>query len=223
VHCCTEAAPAPHPATLRLLLLTVTALWRAGGACAAEPTSDPAPCNEPLCYTASRLEAERNRIVLYDIDIVDTTRGVSRIKAGRAEATGLDLGSSQWVLTGNVQVFLPEGQLHADKATVQFASKRIGSMTAEGAPAQFEHKLDNGQTAHGHARVITFDMEHNDLQLNGDGWLSDGCNEISSSHIAYDLATQRVRADSAPGDNAQVRGTIRTGAANQCASATSRP
>jgi lipopolysaccharide transport protein LptA len=206
-----------------MLLLTMAALWQAGGAWAAQTPSDPLPCNEPLCYTASRLEAERNRVVLYDIDIVDTTRGVSRIKADRAEATGLDLGSSQWVLTGNVQVFLPEGQLHADKATVQFANKRIGSMTAEGAPAQFEHKLENGQTAHGHARVMTFDMEHNELQLNGDGWLSDGCNEISSGHISYDLATQRVRADSAPGDGTQVRGTIRTGAASQCGAATSRP
>jgi lipopolysaccharide transport protein LptA len=221
VYCCTEAAPATRLARLRILLV-LTALWRAGGAWAHEAPSDAPACNEPLCYTASRLEAERNRIVLYDIDIVDRTRGVSRIKADRAEATGLDLGSSQWLLTGNVQMFLRDGELHADKATVQFANKRIESMIAEGAPAQFEHKLENGQSAHGHAHVITFDMDHNDLQMNGDGWLSDGCNEINSSHIAYDLATQRVRADSAPGENAQVRGTFRSGA-GQCASASSRP
>jgi lipopolysaccharide transport protein LptA len=215
VYCCTDK--------LLAALLGVAALWQSASAWATQMPSDPPPCNEPLCYTASRLEAERNRIVLYDIDIVDTTRGVSRIKAERAEATGLDLGSSQWLLTGNVQVFMPQGELHADKATVQFANKRIESMTAEGAPAQFEHKLENGQSAHGHARVITFDMEHNDLQLNGDGWLSDGCNEINSSHIAYDLATQRVRADSAPGDGGQVHGTIRTGAASQCAAPIRRP
>jgi lipopolysaccharide transport protein LptA len=204
-------------------LLSMVGLWHSPSAWATESPSDKTACNEPLCYTASRLEAERNRIVLYDIDIIDTTRGISHIKADRAEANGLDLGSSQWLLTGNVQVFMPQGELHSDKATVQFANKHIASMTAEGAPAQFEHKLDNGQTAHGHARLITFDMEHNDLQLNGDGWLSDGCNEINSSHIAYDLATQRVRADSAPGDSAPVRGTIRTGAASQCAAPIRRP
>jgi lipopolysaccharide transport protein LptA len=223
VYCCTENASEARAALLRTALVSMMALWQSTGAWATETPSDRPPCNEPLCYTASRLEAERNRIVLYDIDIVDTTRGLSRIKADRAEATGLDLSSSQWVLTGNVQAFMPEGQLQADKATVQFASKRIESMTAEGAPAQFEHKLENGQTAHGHARVITLDMVHNDVQLNGDGWLSDGCNEINSGHIAYDLATQRVRADSAPGDSAQVRGTIRTGAASQCAPAIRRP
>jgi lipopolysaccharide transport protein LptA len=213
-------------ALLLTAMLGAAALPVPGAMAADSPAGSPADksaCNEPLCYTASRLEAERNRIVLYDIDIVDTTRGVSHIKADRAEATGLDMGSSQWLLTGNVQVFMPQGELHADKATVQFANKRIASMTAEGAPAQFKHQLENGQTAHGHARLITFDMEHDDLQLNGDGWLSDGCNEISSSHIAYDLASQRVRADSAPGDGTQVRGTIRTGAASQCSATSHRP
>src|SRR5665213_1365260 len=131
VYCCTDKPLAA--------LVSMTALWHGANAWAMQTPSDPPPCNEPLCYTASKLEAERNRIVLYDIDIVDTTRGVSHIKADRAEATGLDLGSSQWLLTGNVQVFMPQGELHADKATVQFASKRIQSMTAEGAPAVFEH------------------------------------------------------------------------------------
>jgi lipopolysaccharide transport protein LptA len=215
VYCCTDKPLAA--------LLSVMAFAATAGAWAAGQSPAPLPCNEPLCYTASRLEAERSRIVLYDIDIVDTTRGVSHIKADRAEATGLDLGSSQWLLTGNVQVFMPEGELHSDKATVQFANKRIASMTAEGAPALFEHKLDNGQTAHGHARVITFDMEHNDVQLNGDGWLSDGCNDINSSHIAYDIASQRVRADSTPGESTRVTGVIRTGAASQCAAAIHRP
>ena len=221
--CFTEAVLRARARAIACALLSVALLLAGAGARAGETQSDQPPCHEPLCYTASHLEAERNRIILYDIDIVDTTRGVSHIKADRAEATGLDLGSSEWVLTGHVQVFMPEGQLHADKATVQFANKRIDSMTAEGAPAEFEHALDNGRTAHGHARAITFDMEHNDLQLNGDSWLSDGCNEINSGHIAYDLSAQRVLADSAPGDSARVQGTIRNGPASPCAAPTRRP
>ena len=99
-------------------------------------------CNEPLCYTASSLEAERNRMVLHDINIVDTTRGITRIRADLAEANGQDLGNSEWVLTGHVQVFMPQGKLSADKATVQFVNKRIASMSAQGAPAEFEHGVD---------------------------------------------------------------------------------
>jgi lipopolysaccharide transport protein LptA len=181
------------------------------------------PCHEPLCYTASSLERERNRLVLYDLDAIDTTRGISHIKADRAEANGPDLGNSDWVLTGHVQVFMPEGQLHADRATVQFANKRIDTMTAQGTPALFEHPLENGQTAHGHANEITVDMEHNQLQLTGDSWLTDGCNEITSGRIAYDIATQRVRADSTPGDDARVHGTIGATSNGQCAAAAHRP
>ena len=199
------------------LLLAACGVW------AAESIPEAPTCHEPLCYTASHLDADRDRLILYDIDIVDTTRGTSRILADRAEATGADIGSTDWVLTGHVHVFIPEGQLRADRATVQFANKRIDTMTAQGAPAEFEHTLDNGTIAHGHADAITFDMQRNELQLNGDGWLSDGCNEITSEHISYDIASQRVRADSTPGDAARVHGTIRAGAANQCSAAGKHP
>jgi lipopolysaccharide transport protein LptA len=197
-------------------------------------------CFEPLCYTASRLEAERNRMVLHDINIIDTTRGITRIKADLAEANGPDLSNSDWVLTGHVQVFMPQGNLSADKATVQFVNKRIASMSAQGAPAEFEHKVDSpaqglapgdaanrghGQieTARGRARQIDFDMEHNLLTLKGDSWLTDGCNEINSQSIVYDIANQTVRAEAVPGDDTQVHGTLHARSGTQCGSAAGRP
>ena len=197
-------------------------------------------CNEPLCYTASRLEAERNHMVLHDISIVDTTRGITRIKADLAEANGADLGDSDWVLTGHVQVLMPQGKLSADKATVQFASKRIASMSAQGAPAEFEHSADASapnpapdeagnrgrgaiETARGHAREIDYDMERDLLKLNGDAWLSDGCNEITSQSIVYDIVNQKVRAEAAPGGDAQVHGTLHARSGPQCGPGAGRP
>src|ERR1039458_2523133 len=98
-------------------------------------------CNEPLCYTASSLQAERNRMLLQDIHIIDTTRGIPRIQADQAEANGQDLGNSAWVLTGHVLVLMPQGKLSADRATVQFVNKRISSVSAQGMPAEFEHSV----------------------------------------------------------------------------------
>jgi lipopolysaccharide transport protein LptA len=202
--------------------------------------ADRAGCNEPLCYTASSLQAERNHMVLQDIHIVDTTRGITRIQADQAEANGEDLGNSAWVLTGHVQVLMPQGKLSADKATVQFVNKRIASMSAQGAPAEFEHSApamgQDGpatdatgrvrgalETAHGHARDIDYDLEHDLLKLNGDSWLSDGCNEINSQSIVYDIANQKVRADAAPGGDTQVHGTLHARTGPQCAPAGNRP
>jgi lipopolysaccharide transport protein LptA len=196
----------------------------AGGEDRPAEQSGELPCHEtPLCYVASHAEKDPDRLVLYDLDLVHTTRGVSRLRADRAEGNGRDFGSSGWVLTGHVQMSIPEGQLRADRATVRFASGRIDSMTAEGAPAEFEHGLDNGQTAHGRAQAISFDMTHNAVQLDGNSWLSDGCNEITSGHISYDIGSQRMHADSAPGDGGRVHGTIRSAAPNQCTSAAARP
>jgi lipopolysaccharide export system protein LptA len=206
----------------------------------ADAASTPGPasaqregCNEPLCYTASKLEAERSRMVLHDISIVDTTRGITRIKADLAEANGQDLGNSEWVLTGHVQVFMPQGRLRADRATVQFVNKRIASMSAQGEPAEFERIADTSaqnaapldpanrsrtgiDTAHGHARVIDYDMESELLKLNGDSWLTDGCNEINSQSIVYDIVNQKVRADAAPGGDTQVHGTLHARSGPQC-------
>jgi lipopolysaccharide transport protein LptA len=206
----------------------------------AATTADREGCNEPLCYTASSLQAERNHMVLQDIHIVDTTRGITRIQADQAEANGPDLGNSEWVLTGHVQVLMPQGKLSADKATVQFVNKRIASMSAQGAPAEFEHSVaavgqDSAaadgasrgrgpiETAHGHAHDIDYDMEHDLLKLNGDSWLSDGCNEINSQSIVYDIANQKVRAEAAPGGDTQVHGTLHARTGPQCAPGVSRP
>jgi len=196
-------------------------------------------CKEPLCYTASRLEADRTRMVLYDINIVDTTRGITHIKADLAEATGPDLGNSDWVLTGHVQASLPQGKLRADRATVQFVNKRIASMSAQGAPAEFERSVDHSadnrppgdgasrshdqaDSAHGHAREINYDLEHDLLTLKGDSWLTDGCNQINSQSIVYDIANQKVRAETMPGDEHQVHGVLsRSGP--QCGPGATRP
>jgi lipopolysaccharide transport protein LptA len=206
-------------------LWSLAVLWSPPGAVGAETSAAALSCDEPpLCYTASRLQAERNHIVLYDIEIVDRSRGISRITADRAEASGLDLGDSDVVLTGQVHMVLPEGELRADTATVRFAHKSITSMSAQGTPATFEHEVSKGlPEARGHAQGITYDLEHDELQLRGESWLSDGCNEIYSDHILYDIASQRVQADTNPGDSGRVHGTIRSRTGAPCSAGAAQP
>jgi lipopolysaccharide transport protein LptA len=218
------------------LLLAAAPIVTAAGAATASELPAGAGCTEPLCYTASTLEAERNHMVMHDINIVDTSRGVTHIKADMAEANGADLANSEWVLTGHVQVSLPQGKLTADKATVRFANKRITSMSAEGAPAEFEHSADAAagtdaanrghgpiDAVHGHAHDINYDLEHDLLKLSGDSWLTDGCNEISSQSIVYDIANQKVRADATPGGDTQVHGTLHARAGPQCNPSAAKP
>ena len=223
----------PRAALIAAALLGVAAVgWGADAA----PAAPDSPCNESLCFNAKSAQATRTRLVVININAVgNTSHGPAHLSADRAEATGADY--SHWVFSGHVHVDLREGQLQADTATVQQLDKRIVSIRADGMPARFERlpqstaKALTGSaaatanlTVRGHADAITYDLSKNQVQLNGNSWFSDGCNEITSQSIVYNIANQSVLASGAAGGTGQVHGTIRTmrpGAS--CTSATGAP
>jgi lipopolysaccharide transport protein LptA len=203
-------------ADIAALSLLLAASVIADVSIAADTPTDPETCRDPLCLNASHLEYTPDHLVLHEFDIVDTTKGTTHVKGDLAEGTGRDSKNSTWVLTGHVQLFMPQGHLSAERATMQIVNNRITTMSAQGSPAQFESSgdtsalnLPNGskgsvaaalEHAHGHANEITYNLEHNDLQLSGDSWLSNGCNQITSQRISFDIGSQKVHADINPGD-----------------------
>ena len=64
-------------------------------------------------------------------------------------------------------------------------------------------------TVHGHADSITYDAARGRVQFTGNSWFTDGCNEITSQLVTYDMQTQTVQAGARPGSNARVQGVIR--------------
>jgi lipopolysaccharide transport protein LptA len=136
--------------------------------------------------------------------------------------TGADSKNSNWTLSGQVQIAIPQGHLSADHATMKIVNDRITTLTAEHAPAQCERYNDGpapadlGRAAeatlehvHGYARQITYDVDHDPLELNGDAYVIAGCYEFSSESIIYDIANHRVQTD--PRDNSPVKGIIKRG------------
>jgi lipopolysaccharide export system protein LptA len=116
----------------------------------------------------------------------------------------------------------------------QRSPQRSPQGSPQGSPAEFESSGDTSglglpgsakggvaaaiEHAHGHADEIIYSLDRNELQLNGNSWLSNGCNEISSQHIAYDIASQKVHAETNPGDKAGVHIIAR-----RCAAETDKP
>lgn len=187
-------------------------------------------CDTQYCifYTRTSLDLQRNHIVLYQVVMIDTTRGTTRVSADQAEGDGQSLDDNHWLLTGHVQISntqaQTQAQLHADRATVVVTRKQLSSMSAQGAPAEFERNAPGDGSvarARGHAQQIDYDLEHNRILLRGDGWLSNGCNELTGQRIQYDIASQRIEADADPGasgGDARVHGTIRARSNGPCAS-----
>lgn len=72
----------------------------------------------------------------------------------------------------------------------------------------------------GHANTITYDAGRGEVQFSGDSWFSDGCNEITSPLLTYNLNTQTVQASGAADGGGRVHGTIRNtrpGSSGGCA------
>ena len=189
------------------------------GTPATNPAAGADTCREPVCLTAGRLEADATHLTLHDFNIIYAARGTTVTgDLAEGESAGGDSKNTRWVLTGHVQITIPQGHLKADRATMQIVNGRISSMTAEGSPAEFDRGGDtpppagtsNIQAAlvhaHGHARQIVYDLDHGQLELSGDGFLTNGCYEFTSEHMSYDIANQRVQAD--PHDGGSVHGKL---------------
>jgi lipopolysaccharide transport protein LptA len=182
-----------------------------------------ANCHESVCLNGSSVESTPTHLTWHDITIVYVTRStVVKGDLGEGDVTSADSKNSNWALTGHVQIWMPQGHLSADHATMKITNDRITTLTAQGAPAQFERFPDGPlpgnlsgptqaalQHANGHAGEIIYDVEHNQLELNGDAHVTAGCYEFSSEHIVYDLTNQKVQAD--PRDDSHVTGIIRNG------------
>lgn len=100
-----------------------------------------------------------------------------------------------------------------------------GATGATGATGAGEQKADmSSVTVRGHAQSITYDAVHDQVQFSGDSWFTDGCNEITSQLVTYNMVTQLIQASATPGSNARVHGTIRnTHPGTPCAAGTAPP
>jgi lipopolysaccharide transport protein LptA len=147
--------------------------------------------------------ADYEDIVLQQDDI--------KVQADRAHVDGLTLDKADWKFEGNVRVESEQrGNMHSDRAVVEFRDKRVTRVTVNGMPAQFEQKrADSDQITRGHADEIVYDLGDGTIRLSGkDAWLSDGRNQVTSPIVLYNIREQRFEASTPAGTNGRVHMTI---------------
>ena len=137
------------------------------------------------------------------------TQGPLVVEARSATATGLNFENSDWTLSGQVRITVPDGKLTSSDAKVAFRNNQIASAQVRGAPAEFEQRVkETGQLARGRANSIDYDVQAATVRLDGDAWLTDGTNVIRGSTLVYDIARQRVAANPGGQEPGGVRITI---------------
>ena len=193
-----------HPACgcrARALLLGLLAGSLPGAALAANGTFKGDSLKAPVNWSADTVSVDyQNHHVILRGD-VKIVQGDVSVVADQAEATGLDAEDSLWVFTGKVHVHAEgEGELHSDRATVQFSHSTVAHVVVTGQPAQFEQaNVPGGGEARGHAGNIDYNVPGGVVKLSGDAWLSDGHSEISYPLISYNVREKSLQAEGGRG------------------------
>jgi lipopolysaccharide transport protein LptA len=156
------------------------------------------PGKEPLTCSARNVEVDYKTNVMHmSGDVKISQRDIS-VAADAAQATSAkDFKNSHWVFTGNVHVRAEsQGDMRADRATVEIVNSALASAHVTGSPAQFEQThAKNGDLAKGHASTADYDVGAGTVTLTGDAvlTLSDGQNILKGPSITYNVREQNIQ------------------------------
>ncbi len=168
---------------------------------------------DPVNWAARSSDVDYKSRVMHLHGEVKISQGEMSVAADDAVATaaGEDSRNSHWEFTGNVQIRAQrQGELHADRASVEITDGALASATVTGTPAQFEQtRAASGKLVKGHAASISYDVAAATIRLSGDACLSDEHNQdMRGSLITYNMRERRIEANSNAAPGARVEMTF---------------
>jgi len=161
--------------------------------------ASPDPRKPAINWVAAKweLDYQTHHILMHDATIC---QGDMIVTADEIEAAGTDAKNSHWLLTGNVHVKSEnQGELHSERATLEFGNGLLAHAVVTGNPAQFEQtQSSTGVLAHGHADTIDYDVQAGIVRLTDDAWLSDGRQEITAPELVYNVRAKQIEGTGNP-------------------------
>ena len=125
------------------------------------------------------------------------SQGSIGIEADEGRATKLDFQDSVWRFKGNVVIDVDNGHIECASADLKFADHKLMVATIMGEPATFEmHRPDSDDITRGEAKRLVYNLDTQIIEFSGDAKFSESGNQIASSFIAYNIAEQRINAES---------------------------
>lgn len=169
----------------------------------------------------ARIDRRRDQLVFTDIEI---TQGSLSVKARLAEGSGLSFENSDWTFSEDVRLASAGALIEADRALLTFRDNELVSARLRGAPVAFQRESRRvpGQVARGRAQRVDYEVAMGTIRLSGDAWVCEGGNEITSEVIVYEIAEERVLAESSEGEG-RVRILIQPNAEEQESDCTGFP
>jgi len=133
------------------------------------------------------------------------SQGSIGIEADEGRATKLDFQDSVWRFKGNVVIDVDNGHIECASADLKFADHKLMVATIMGEPATFEmHRPDSDNITRGEAERLVYNLDTQIIEFSGDAKFSESGNQIASSFIAYNIAEQRINAESSGDEKVKI-------------------
>jgi lipopolysaccharide export system protein LptA len=134
------------------------------------------------------------------------TQGTIGIEADEGRASKLDFEDSVWQFTGNVIIDTDKGHIECDAADLKFTGHQLRRATITGSPATFESlRPESEEKTIAEAARLTYDFIAGSIEFSGNAIISEGGNKISSEYLVYNIAEQRIKAQSGGDEGRRVK------------------
>lgn len=144
------------------------------------------------------------------------TQGSIGIQADEGRASKLDFKDSVWHFNGNVIVDVENGHIECDTADLSFAEHELLTAIITGSPATFEmRRPDSDEVTYAEAGRLEYDFRNGVVTFSEQASITEGGNQISSTTLIYNIAEQRINAQSGGEGDPKVRITYTPGSVDE--------
>jgi len=134
------------------------------------------------------------------------TQGHISIQADEGRATRMELEDSAWQFSGNVVIDIGAGHIECDAAELQFDEFQLKRATVTGSPAKYRLRRSGADDeTYAEAGRLSYDVSAGVIEFSDQATITEGGNQISSNVLVYNIAEQRINAQSSGEDEGRVR------------------
>ncbi len=134
------------------------------------------------------------------------SQGRIAIEADEGRATNAEGEDGAWRFTGNVIIDVQNGHIECDSANLTFVQYQLRHATVTGSPATFELKRSGSdEITYAEAGKLSYDVDAGIIEFSEEATINEGGNQISSNFLVYNIAEQRINADSTGSEDGRVR------------------
>ena len=134
------------------------------------------------------------------------TQGRISIQADEGRATRMELEDSYWHFSGNVVIDVGTGRIQCDSAELYFDEFRLRNAIVTGTPAIYDlQRAGTDEVTHAEAGRLDYNLDTGIIRFSQEATITEGGNQITSNVLVYNIAEQRINADSTGAEDGRVR------------------